>query len=802
MQNIGNQDPARSADRQGATPAVRPSALQLALAPVPALRLTCHKPNPHKETPSKRSLLSYQTVLLFTILCCVTWTTLAPAILAVQVQAKEEETSEAGVFAAIPYEELSQAEKELARLINEYRREHDLPELKYSAGMAYVSREWTKRNATMGGLTHNPNMLQEFPEGAKSFGENVVLYKTDIKEFPKIAFQWWKNSPSHNFNMLRDDVTTFSLSIYEYDGVYYSTYNIATYNNATPDHDEAQIHTNFDPNKDHDTPKFFDADQPTIRTRTGEDFILPPATNTPDSTLPPHDTQSNPAPQEEAPAGGKPVSDDPVTHDSKLAKTVTTPVAPDPQTKPNLPTSSDLVNTPTPNSRPESPLSPLLPTGSDPAAFPETPAGGPGEPIPNQEGQNLPNPVLSDTPLVPDWEEAAQHRRDNEADKAKGTKHNLLNQANQKLVKESNDRYLILDIQYPDPKGFPGTIQIVQAKGAALNPKTIPAPYRPGYSFQGWYVDPACKNVFTGIDQVQQALIVTLYPKWQKNKGKTPSQELEMGQVIGSAYFMTASGETTGLTNKNSAGKSQDPSESDQQESKEADKNAKSKSPSDKVSANQSDSSSNPSAANSADPSSNKSADGSSQALQYSSLIASQDGARKSSKSQDAKDAPNNQGPVPAGEEESDIDRALRLSARDGKDQESGEAPAQPVGLFDANLEAEPEPGSANDNNPFLSFSQDENADAVTSQVPDPQVLGKMDRSHSQNAADSDQMEAALLDSRKMDTSANKFFATSSREVQRFVNLPVTGEEGTLTFVLIAILGLVFVLTASVVLKH
>lgn len=798
MQNIGNQDPARSADRQGATPAARPSALQLALAPVPALRLTCHKPNPHKETPSKRSLLSYQTVLLFTILCCVTWTTLAPAILAVQVQAKEEETSEAGVFAAIPYEELSQAEKELARLINEYRREHDLPELKYSAGMAYVSREWTKRNATMGGLTHNPNMLQEFPEGAKSFGENVVLYKTDIKEFPKIAFQWWKNSPSHNVNMLRDDVTTFSLSIYEYDGVYYSTYNIATYNNATPDHDEAQIHTNFDPNKDHDTPKFFDADQPTIRTRTGEDFILPPATNTPDSTLPPHDTQSNPAPQEEAPAGGKPVSDDPVTHDSKLAKTVTTPVAPDPQTKPNLPTSSDLVNTPTPNSRPESPLSPLSPTGSDQAAFPETPAGGPGEPIPNQEGQTLPNPVMSDTPLVPDWEEAAQHKRDHEADKAKGTKHNLLNQANQKLVKESNDRYLILDIQYPDPKGFPGTIQVQQAKGTALNPKTIPAPYRPGYSFQGWYVDPACKNAFTGIDQVQQALIVTLYPKWQKNKGKTPSQELEMGQVIGSAYFMTASGETTGLTNKNPAGKSQDPSESDQQESKEADKKAKSESSSDKLSANPLDPSLDQSKNQSLDQSSNKSADRSSKVLQYSSLLASQDEARKSSKSQDAKDAPNNQDPVPAGEEESDIDRALRLSARE----KSGEAPAQPIRLFDASPEAEPEPGSFADNNPFYSPAQDEDADAVTSQMPGPQVLGKTGRSHTQDPTNRDEMEADLLDTRKMDTSSNKFFATSSLEVQRFVNLPVTGEEGTLTFVLIAILGLVFVLTASVVLKH
>ena len=258
-----------------------------------------------------------------------------------------------------------------------------------------------------------------------------------------------------------------------------------------------------------------------------------------------------------------------------------------------------------------------------------------------------------------------------------------------------------------------------------------------------------------------------------------------MGQVIGSAYFMTASGETTGLEQQKTKPQSQDSSETAKQKlSTDSDANSNSEPGSDR----------------SSDQESKSSSDRSTDRLRYTSLIASKDGTGKKAK-KDASEAP-----VPAIEEESDIDRALRLAARDRKDQDQAEPAGEAVSLYSANPESEPEPGSSVDGDKLSSRSQDADPDPITSQVPGPQVLGKMDRSRTseeaKNASDQEQLDAELLNTRKMDTSANKFLATSSLEVRRFVNLPVTGEEGTLTFVLIAVLGLVFVLTASVVLKH
>jgi uncharacterized protein YkwD len=107
------------------------------------------------------------------------------------------------------------AEKEIARLNNEYRANSGRSELAVSSHMNWAARDWSKKQAARGSIGHDgfPGSRSavykaEFGsmEGVWIAGENVAYYGGgsghDAAEAGRRLAQMWWNSSGHRANML------------------------------------------------------------------------------------------------------------------------------------------------------------------------------------------------------------------------------------------------------------------------------------------------------------------------------------------------------------------------------------------------------------------------------------------------------------------------------------------------------------------------------------------------------------------------------------------------------------------------
>jgi len=128
--------------------------------------------------------------------------------------------------AAIDYR--TQLEKETFSLINDYRKAHDLPVLKWNGDIADVARGHSKDMATgeVGfgheGFGKRVAVLQKKMVGVNGAGENV--FETDSPDqVAQMAVKVWLNSPHHLAN-IRGDFNYSGIGVWknEEGGVYFT----------------------------------------------------------------------------------------------------------------------------------------------------------------------------------------------------------------------------------------------------------------------------------------------------------------------------------------------------------------------------------------------------------------------------------------------------------------------------------------------------------------------------------------------------------------------------------------------------
>ncbi|MEE8602525.1 cell wall-binding repeat-containing protein [Euzebya tangerina] len=138
----------------------------------------------------------------------------------------------AGALAAIPAvpaSAQSAADSTLLRLINEYRQRNGLPALTEDPALSAVSRGWSQVMAANGGLSHNPNAVQQYGRAVGASGE-IVGYAAQSgvadEELAARVVQGWINSPPHRAIMLGSNWNRIGVgSVRAADGRLYGTGN-------------------------------------------------------------------------------------------------------------------------------------------------------------------------------------------------------------------------------------------------------------------------------------------------------------------------------------------------------------------------------------------------------------------------------------------------------------------------------------------------------------------------------------------------------------------------------------------------
>ena len=132
---------------------------------------------------------------------------------------------EAPVFPRTPPKEID-FEKALADL-NTYRASNGLAALKYNEKLNKASHIHVADLAKAGIISHtgtdgsgHGDRIQRLGYYFSIAAENVATGQTSWED----AFEGWQNSPTHNENLLRDDVTEFGLAMVYEPSTKYSTY--------------------------------------------------------------------------------------------------------------------------------------------------------------------------------------------------------------------------------------------------------------------------------------------------------------------------------------------------------------------------------------------------------------------------------------------------------------------------------------------------------------------------------------------------------------------------------------------------
>lgn len=107
---------------------------------------------------------------------------------------------------------LSDAERNVATLVDQARAARGIPSLDTRAGLSDVARDWAEQMARTGVLRHNPRLTTEV-DNWRWVGENAG-FGPDVRTVQE-AFM---RSPGHRANMLDRDYTQIGVGVARRDG--------------------------------------------------------------------------------------------------------------------------------------------------------------------------------------------------------------------------------------------------------------------------------------------------------------------------------------------------------------------------------------------------------------------------------------------------------------------------------------------------------------------------------------------------------------------------------------------------------
>lgn len=114
--------------------------------------------------------------------------------------------------------------KKLLKLINDYRKENGVPELKWSKGLEKASKTRAKEISVTAGSSQphkRPNGKQWYTVNPDlMYGENIAYGQKTAEE----VFKAWKNSSAHNKTMLDPEYKIFAAALYVEEGTKYTYY--------------------------------------------------------------------------------------------------------------------------------------------------------------------------------------------------------------------------------------------------------------------------------------------------------------------------------------------------------------------------------------------------------------------------------------------------------------------------------------------------------------------------------------------------------------------------------------------------
>lgn len=127
----------------------------------------------------------------------------------------DQQTKNSGVTAVPSPEELEELETEVIRLTNEYRISLSLNELTQDDQLTYVARiraqeivtNWSHERSDG---TYYYDILDAIQYPSPLVGENLAKGQDSASE----AIDMWKESPSHNANLIESDFTKIGVGVY------------------------------------------------------------------------------------------------------------------------------------------------------------------------------------------------------------------------------------------------------------------------------------------------------------------------------------------------------------------------------------------------------------------------------------------------------------------------------------------------------------------------------------------------------------------------------------------------------------
>lgn len=106
------------------------------------------------------------------------------------------------------------AEAEMARLVNELRRNLGLAPLAYNADVARVARNWSQTMRDTGEFIHNPIYAFQYPPGWYLAGENIAWVSgLALLDAVQYAFDGLVDSPGHYANMTNPEFNALGVGI-------------------------------------------------------------------------------------------------------------------------------------------------------------------------------------------------------------------------------------------------------------------------------------------------------------------------------------------------------------------------------------------------------------------------------------------------------------------------------------------------------------------------------------------------------------------------------------------------------------
>ncbi len=101
--------------------------------------------------------------------------------------------------------------QQLVEATNAARTAHGAAPLEADPALNQVASEWSRTQAEVGRMFHNPGLSGQIPAGASHWSENVLQNWRSAS--PQELVDQWMASPSHRVNLLRADHTTMGMGV-------------------------------------------------------------------------------------------------------------------------------------------------------------------------------------------------------------------------------------------------------------------------------------------------------------------------------------------------------------------------------------------------------------------------------------------------------------------------------------------------------------------------------------------------------------------------------------------------------------